>query len=130
MLNFQVKNRKSWTWSMLSQFFFNVSIANTTGGCKVFWQKSSKTSISIINILLIDPFSLNQISPDKTDICLEGSHSQRAIVLALTCWRRKHKGSHTYQHRKELGVKCQSKKNLVTSDSGFSPQITSNGSVP
>lgn len=30
----------------------------------------------------------------------------------------------------KLGVKCQGKKNLVTSDSGLSPQITSHGSVP
>lgn len=47
-------------------------------------------------------------------------------LMALTFGDSKQEGSHSRHHRKRLGIKCQSKKNLVSCDHGFSPKITSN----
>lgn len=74
-------------------------------------------------MLLIDPFSLNQISQTKQIYAWKEVIPKGPTVLALTYWRRKHKGSHYISTEEKLGVKCQGKKNLVTSDSGLSPKL-------
>lgn len=55
-------------------------------------------------MLLIDPFSLNQISPDKQIYAWKEVIPKGPTVLALT-WKRKHKGSHVYQHRRKAWSK-------------------------
>lgn len=42
----------------------------------------------------------------------------------------KHKSHCMYHHRKKLGVRCQNRKNLVSSGNAFSSRITSHGWVP